>query len=38
MLRDVLNEMILAYQQEEKENPHGNCLIEQIPVEVGNVS
>ncbi len=37
MLRDALNEMILAYQEQEKEIPYGNCLIEQIPVEVGNV-
>ena len=29
MLRDALNEMVLAYQQQEKEIPHGNCLIEQ---------
>ncbi len=38
MLRDALNEMILAYQQQAKEVPLGNCLIEQIPVEVSNVS
>jgi hypothetical protein len=28
MLRDALNEMILAYQQLEKEIPLGSCLIE----------
>ena len=33
MLRDALNEMILAYQQEGKEIPLGNALIEQVPVE-----
>jgi predicted RNase H-like HicB family nuclease len=37
MLRDALNEMILAYQQQGKEIPWGNSLIEQIPVEVDNV-
>ena len=34
MLRDALNEMILAYQQLEKETPVGNALIEQLPIEV----
>lgn len=34
MLRDALNEMILAYQQQEKEIPIGGSLIEQLPVEV----
>ncbi|MBN2419396.1 MAG: type II toxin-antitoxin system HicB family antitoxin [Deltaproteobacteria bacterium] len=37
MLRDALNEMILAYTQINKEIPLGNALIEQIPVEVENV-
>jgi len=37
MLRDALNEMILAYRQLKKEIPLGNALIEQLPVEVGNV-
>lgn len=39
MLRDALNEMILAYQQQEKEKemPIGNCLIEQVPVEISSV-
>ena len=34
MLRDALNEMILAYKELGKEVPLGNALIEQIPVEV----
>ena len=37
MLRDALNEMILAYQQLKKEIPVGNALIEQLPVEVKHV-
>jgi predicted RNase H-like HicB family nuclease len=37
MLRDALNEMVLAYQQQGDEIPLGNCLIEQVPVEIGNV-
>jgi len=37
MLRDALNEMILAYSQLNKEIPLGNALIEQLPVEVRNV-
>lgn len=37
MLRDALNEMILAYQHQGKEIPAGSSLIEQIPVEVDNV-
>ena len=37
MLRDALNEMILAYQQLKKEIPAGNALIEQLPVEVKHV-
>ena len=35
MLKDALNEMVLAYQKQKKEIPLGNCLIEQIPVEIG---
>jgi predicted RNase H-like HicB family nuclease len=31
MLRDALNEMVLAYQQMGKEIPPGNALIEQLP-------
>jgi predicted RNase H-like HicB family nuclease len=38
MLRDALNEMIIAYQQQKKEIPLGDSLIEQVPVDVGNVS
>ncbi|HOE13157.1 MAG TPA: type II toxin-antitoxin system HicB family antitoxin [bacterium] len=34
MLQDALREMILAYQQLEKEIPVGGSLIEQLPVEV----
>ncbi|MCD4817317.1 MAG: type II toxin-antitoxin system HicB family antitoxin [Candidatus Cloacimonetes bacterium] len=34
MLRDALNEMILAYEEQGKEIPIGDCFIEQIPVEV----
>jgi hypothetical protein len=34
MLRDALNEMILAFRQLNKEIPLGNALIEQIPVKV----
>ena len=37
MLRDALNEMVLAYQQIGKEIPPGNALIEQLPIEVQNV-
>jgi len=37
MLKDALSEMILAYQQQKKEMPLGNCLIEQMPVEMGHV-
>ena len=37
MLRDALNEMVLAYQQLEREIPAGNALIEQLPVEVERV-
>ena len=37
MLRDALNEMILAYNELGKEIPLGNALIEQLPVEVKHV-
>jgi predicted RNase H-like HicB family nuclease len=37
MLRDALNEMILAYQQLEKEIPLGSCLIESLSVEINGV-
>ena len=38
MLRDALSEMVLAYQQLDKEIPPGNALIEQLPIEVQSVS
>jgi predicted RNase H-like HicB family nuclease len=37
LLRDALNEMILAYSELGKEIPLGNALIEQLPVEVEHV-
>jgi predicted RNase H-like HicB family nuclease len=37
MLRDATQEMVLAYQQQHKEIPLGNSLIEQISVEVNSV-
>ena len=37
MLRDALNEMLLAYKQQRKEIPLGGALIEQVPVEVQDV-
>ena len=37
MLRDALNEMLLAYQQQGKEVPLGDSLIEHVPVEVTGV-
>lgn len=37
MLRDALNEMVLAYKQTGKEIPTGNALIEQLPIEVDRV-
>jgi hypothetical protein len=37
MLRDALNEMILAYQHQGKEISLGSSLIEKIPVEVDNI-
>jgi len=37
MLRDALNEMLLAYKQQRKEIPIGEALIEQVPVEVPDV-
>jgi len=38
MLRDALNEVVLAYRQLGKEIPLGNALIEQLPIEVQGVS
>jgi len=37
MLRDALNEMVLAYRQTGKDIPAGNALIEQLPIEVHHV-
>ena len=37
MLRDALNEMLLAYKQQSKEIPIGGALIEQVPIEVQDV-
>ena len=37
MLRDALNEMILAYKEQGKEIPLGGALIEQLPIEVQDV-
>lgn len=34
MLKDALQEMVLAYQQQGKEIPVGGCLLEQLPVEL----
>lgn len=34
LLHDALQEMILAYRQQDKEIPLGGGLIEQIPVEI----
>ena len=38
MLQDALHEMIMAYHQQNREIPIGGALLEQMPVEVGNVS
>ena len=37
MLRDALNEMVLAYKQTGKEIPTGNALIEQMNMDVEHV-
>ncbi len=37
ILRDALQEMVRAYQQQGKDVPFADCLIEQVPVELGNV-
>ena len=36
MLRDALQEMILAYRQQGKEIPPGNALIEPLPIEIAH--
>ena len=33
MLRDALQQMVLAYRQQRKDIPQGGCLLEQIPFE-----
>ena len=38
MLQDALHEMIMAYHHQNRELPIGGALLEQMPVEVGNVS
>ena len=38
MLQDALHEMIMAYHQQNQEIPIGGALLEQMPVEIGNVS
>ncbi len=38
MLRDAVSEMIAAYREQDKEIPAAGCLIEQIPVEIDDVS
>ena len=37
MLRDALNEILIAYKQQQKEIPLGGALIEQVPIEVQDV-
>jgi len=37
MLRDALQEMVVAYKDLDMEIPQANCLIEQIPIEVHGV-
>lgn len=37
MLQDALHEMILAYGEQNRELPPGNSLIEQVPIELGDV-
>jgi len=34
MLQDALHEMVLAYQEQNREIPLGGALLEQIPVEI----
>ena len=38
MLQDALHQMIMAYHQQNQEIPVGGALLEQMPVEIGNVS
>lgn len=37
MLRDALQEMVQAYQQQDREIPLGNDLFEQVSIELENV-
>ena len=37
MLRDALNEMLLAYKEQKREIPLGGALFEQVPIEVKDV-
>ena len=37
MLRDALDEMVAAYQEQQKEIPAADCLLEQIAIEVEDV-
>ena len=37
MLRDALDEMVAAYQEQQKEIPAAGCLLEQIAIEVEDV-
>ncbi len=34
MLQDALQEMVMAYRQQQKEVPAGRALLEQIPIEI----
>ena len=38
LLKDALNEMVLAYKQQKKEVPVGGGLLEQLHIEVESVS
>lgn len=38
MLKDALREMLMAYRQQKKEIPVGGALLEQMPIEIKNVS
>ena len=37
MLRDALHEMVMAYQQQDRDIPLGNDLFEQVSIELENV-
>ena len=37
MLRDALHEMVMAYQQQDREIPLGNDLFEQVSIELEDV-